>query len=224
MVRKSITQEYFVLALNEKGNMPALRTNESKAGLAIAGLMDLLLNDIIAVEKKKITVIKDLSDELEHIAPLYTYLKEKPRSIEKLANDYVLSTGSRIKQFTAEQGKSLLADNIVTEGEGGLFGNKTKYIPEKDYKDELIDIIKSALKKDEEMTPHDMAIIFILEETKNSSQYFSKYERDGLKTKLKEIKKNPQNKLIADVVNYISDIAACMVVVMTSINSSINSI
>ena len=51
---------------------------------------------------------------------------------------------------------------------------------------------------------------------KNLNQYFSKYESDELKAKLKEMKKNPQNKQLADMINYISDIMAvamaCLVI------------
>lgn len=210
MNRKSVTQEYYVLATNEKGNMPAMHSEESKAGIVVAGMMDLLLKDTIRVEKKKITVIKEKSNELEHISSLYTYLNEKPRSTDKLMSDYMAGTGSRIKKLTTELGESLLTDHSATKGEGGLFGNKTTYIPEKSYKDEVIGIVKSALMKDEEIAPHDMALICILKETKNLKQYFSEHESASLKAKLKEIKKNPQNKQLADMINYVSDMTAVM--------------
>lgn len=54
MNRKSITQEYFTLAVGENGNMPPMRRDEANAGLVVAGCMDLLLNDVIAWEKKKL--------------------------------------------------------------------------------------------------------------------------------------------------------------------------
>lgn len=219
MNRKSIAQEYFVLATNEKGNMPAMYKEESNAGIVAAGLMDLLLNGIVTVEKKKITVIKDIPHEFGHIASLYTYLNEKPRSTDKLMSDYIASTGSRIRQLATEIGESLLADSAAVKGEGGLFGNKTTYIPEKSYKDEVIGIIRSAVTKDEEMTSHDMELIYILKETKNLNQYFSKYKSDELKAKLKEMKKNPQNKQLADMINYVSDITAVlMACIVTSSN------
>lgn len=123
MDRKTIAQEYFTLVVDENGNMPPMRRDESNAGLVVAGCMDLFLNDIIAWEKKTITVIKEIPDGLKHIASLYAYLNEKPRSTDKLMNDYC--TGSRIRQLTAEIGESLLAEDAVTKGEGGIFGPKT---------------------------------------------------------------------------------------------------
>lgn len=203
MNRKSITQEYFALATDENGNMPPMRRDESNAGIVAAGFMDLLLNDVITVEKKIITVVKELPDELGPISSLYAYLNEKPRSANKLMSDYY--TGVKIKQLTTDVGESLLADGVATEGKGGLFGPKTTYISEKSYKDELVAIMKSAVKKDDEITAHDVALIYILKGTKNLNQYFSKHESDELKARLKEMQKNPQNKQLADMISYVSD-------------------
>lgn len=219
MNRASITQKYFVLAINEKGNMPAMHKDESNAGIVAAGVMDLLLNDVIKMEKKKITVMKELPDELRHLSSLYTYLNQKTRSTEKLMNDYIASTGSRIKQLITDLGESLFENNAVTKGEGGLFGNKTIYIPEKSYKEEVIDFLKTAVTKDNEISPTNMALIFILRETKNLNQYVSKEERDELKAKLKEMKKESQNKQLADMISYVSDITS---VVMACIVTSLN--
>lgn len=127
MNRKSMAQEYFALVTDEKGNMPAMRKDESNAGMVVAAVMDLLFNDVITIEKKKITVIEGLPNELDHLASLYAYLNEKPRSTDKLMGDYLMSTGRRMKQFSAEIGESLVSDGAASKGEGGLLGNKTIY-------------------------------------------------------------------------------------------------
>lgn len=114
----------------------------------------------------------------------------------------------------------MLADKAVTKGTGGLFGSKTTYIPVKEYKDELIGVIKSSVTTDDEITPHDAALLYILKETKNLNQYFSKYESDVLKDRLEEIKKNPQNKQLAAMINYVNDMTTIMaaVVIATSLS------
>lgn len=205
MTRKSIAQEYFALVIDQNGNMPPMNKDESNAGLVAAGFMDLLLSGAVTAEKKKIAVIKDMPDELGCLASLYAYLKEEPRSTDKLMWDYIISSGARIKQLTAEIGESLLAGYAAENAKGGLFGNKTVYIPQKDYKDELIGIIKAAA-EDSGNSPHDMALLFLLQKTKNLNQYFSKYERAAWKNKLKELKKDPQNKRLSDMLDYINDI------------------
>ena len=192
--------------------MPSMHKEESYAGLVAAGFMDFLVNNVITADKNKISVIKENPGELAHLALLYAYLNEKPRSIDKLMSDYY--TGSRIKQLTAQIGESLKEEGKAAKGTGGLFGPKTTYIPEKNYKDELIGMIKSAITTGGEITSHDIALIYILKETKNLNQYFSKHESSELKAKLKELKNNPQNKQLADMINYVSDtitvIMACV--------------
>ena len=212
MDRKSIAQEYYTLTVDENGNMPPMHKEESYAGLVAAGFMDFLLKNVITAKKNNISVIKENPGELVHLASLYAYLNEKPRSIDKLMSDYY--TGSRIKQLTAQIGESLEEEGKAAKGTGGLFGPKTTYIPEKNYKDELIGTIKSAITTGGEITSHDIALIYILKETKNLNQYFSKHESSELKAKLKEMKNNPQNKQLADMINYVSDtitvIMACV--------------
>ncbi|MFG6378035.1 MAG: hypothetical protein K1W19_06920 [Lachnospiraceae bacterium] len=66
--------------------------------------------------------------------------------------------------------------------------------------------------KEKEISSHDMAFVYILKETKNLNQYFSKYENDKLKAKLKEIKKDSQNKQLADMISYVSDMTTIMAV------------
>lgn len=211
MNRKSIIKEYFILAVNEKGSMPVTRKTESNAGLVVAGMMDLLLGDVIAIEKKKITVVKSLPYDLKHIAPLYEYLEAKPRSAKKLMRDYAAAAGrNRLKQLTGELGEALLAEYAVVKGESGLLGNKTVYIPEQGCKEEIISAIKSAVTNVGEMTPHDIALLSILKETKNLNQYFSAYESKELKARLKEIKADPQNKQLANMIHYVSDMTAVM--------------
>ena len=43
MNRKSIAQEYYILATNENGYMPVMHQDESIAGIVAAGIMDLNL-------------------------------------------------------------------------------------------------------------------------------------------------------------------------------------
>ena len=126
-------------------------------------------------------MIKGLPDSLAYLEDLYTYLKEKPRHMEKMMTDFY--AGSR------------------------KFAPKRVFIPEKAYKDELIGMIRSAV-QEEEMDPCDVALIWLLQQANCLKQYFSKHETDQLKDRLKEMKKDPVNKQIANMIDYVSDMAA----------------
>lgn len=77
MDRATITQEYFVLAVNEKGIMPMLNGTEAKAGIAATGVMNLLLSEVIKIEKKKAEAVEELPEELAFLNLLYGYLQGK---------------------------------------------------------------------------------------------------------------------------------------------------
>ena len=216
MNRKSTAQEYYTLMIDKNGLMPAMHRDEAVAWLAASAFMDLTVNDIVAVEKKKITVIKELPDSLIYLEDLYTYLKEKSRQMEKMMTDFY--AGSRNKKLAEKIGESLCKDGAAVEEKGGLFAPKRVFIPEKAYKDELIGMIRSAV-KEEEMAPRDVALVWLLQQTNCLKQYFSKHESDQLKQKLKEMKKDPQNKQLAEMIDYVSDMTAVMaVVIVTSMN------
>ena len=216
MNRKSTAQEYYTLVIDKNGLMPAMHRDEAGAGLAASAFMDLTVNDIVAVEKKKITVIKELPDSLGYLEDLYTYLKEKSRQMEKMMTDFY--AGSRNKKLAEKIGESLCKDGAAVEEKGGLFAPKRVFIPEKAYKDELIGMIRSAA-QEEEMAPCDVALVWLLQQTNCLKQYFSKHESDQLKQKLKEMKKDPQNKQLAEMIDYVSNMTAVMaVVIVTSMN------
>lgn len=215
---RSVTQEYYMLAVNEKGYMPAMRSAESNAGLVVAAVAELLLNGVITMGDKKLlvgkelAVVKELPGELGYLASLYGYLREKTRSTGKLMNDYLASTGSRIRQLTCELGAALVEADAAKSAEGGLFGGKVLYVPERDGKEAVVRRLKSAIVADGELSVHDAALLAILRETKNLSQYFSAFERDVLQERLKELKQNPRNRELAKMIEYVSDMTGLMAV------------
>lgn len=74
-------------------------------------------------------------------------------------------------------------------------------------------------KQEEEMDLCDVALIWLLQQANCLKQYFLKHETDQLKKKLKEMKKDPLNKQLANMIDYVSDMTAVMaVVVVTAIN------
>lgn len=165
-------------------------------------------------------MINDLPDYLGHLVSLYAYLKEKTRSIDKLMGDYTVSGGSRLRQLAAETGEALTAEHRAVKKNGGLFGGKVIYIPDQGYQAELISVIKAVVSGEEEITPHDAALISILQETKNLNRYLSREERSSLKGRLKEIRSNPQSRELADMINHISDMTAIIAALIVTTSMS----
>lgn len=215
MDRMSIAQEYFLLAVDEEtGIFPPLRRGECQAGLVAAGVMDLLEHHVAQMERKTITILGSLPDQLTFLQPLYQYLQQKPRTGERMMGDYLASTGGRIKELTASIGRSLVAIGAAEEGSGGLFGNKPVYLPKKSGKEETVARIRAVLNQDGGWTDRDLALLCILQETRTLALYLSPEESGRWKERLKAIRRDPHNRHLADLIHYLDDLTAVMAAVM----------
>lgn len=214
MNRESITQEYFILSTTDKGTFPLLNSDESKAGLIAAGTMDLLYSEVITLNKKIIEVVKELPDELMHLAFLYEFLKGKKRSTNKVMEYFNLNfTSKTFNEYYNDIGSFLAKSGIVELDTLKFFGDKTLYIPDEGYKQRLIDTLKKDAISKDELQFHDVAIISLLKETKNLNQYFSAHEYKLIKNKLKEIRKNPNNKPIKEMIGYIDEMCTMIALI-----------
>lgn len=210
MERKTIAQEYYALVTDKNGNMPPLRAEESKAGLVAAGLLDLLLGGVVAVEAKKASVPgqQALPKELAPLAPLYAYLAERPRTMERVMQDY--SSEARARQLIASVGEGLLADGAASLGKGGLFGPGKTYVVEERYKQEVAGALKTAVMGKAPLSPHDRALLCSLKESRNLGRYFSQEEQQYLKARLRETECCPQNRQMAAMIHSVQDTAAVL--------------
>lgn len=213
MKRMSTAQEYYTLMIDKNGLMPAMYKAEAGAGLVAAAFLELLVNDIISVENKKITVRDKLPENMEYLGTLYTYLQEKTRTMEKVVMEFY--SGRRNRELVEGIGETLCEEGAAVEKEGGVFGPKRLFIPSKDYKEALVEELRTAVREDE-LTPREVALIYLLEEAKCLKQYFSKYESDQLKEKLKEIKKDPMNRRLAQMIDYVGDITDIITVLLVT--------
>jgi hypothetical protein len=185
MNRKSIGQEYVILATNKNGKL----SSDGKVGVVVAALADLMIEGVVVLEKKLLEIKKDLPANLNHLTSLYEYLNEKPRKMDKVMGDYCLGlTDKRVKALVAEIGD----------------------VPKASDKEMLIATIKDEIMQKEELSAHDMALVFVMQETKCLKQYLSKYELDTLKVKLKAMRKDSQNKELRDMIICVDRMMVCM--------------
>lgn len=205
MNRKSMIQEYYMLVTNKHGEMGNLRREDSKVGLVVAGLYELLEAKVILIDKKMIKVLKDLPDELSYLSSLYSYLNKKPRTISNVINNYLAYSVQRINLLIKDICKPLLKEELVVEAKGGFSGRKTVYIPDAGYKENLISQIK--LNINDEMKSNDLVLLYILKKTKNIKQYYSSDELNSLKTMFDGVK----NKTLIDYASYHDIVTICFI-------------
>lgn len=205
MNRKSMIQEYYMLVTNKHGEMGNLRREDSKVGLVVAGLYELLEAKVILIDKKMIKVLKDLPDELSYLSSLYSYLNKKPRTISNVINNYLAYSVQRINLLIKDICKPLLKEGLVVEAKGGFSGRKIVYIPDAGYKENLISQIK--LNINDEMKSNDLVLLYILKKTKNIKQYYSSDELNSLKTMFDSVK----NKKLIDYASYHDIVTICFI-------------
>ena len=101
----TLSQEYLICAVNEKGTLFTFNT-EKLVCLVAAALLELQLEGCAAVNKKFITVTGPLPQEMAHLRPLYDYLNTgKPMQTEKLLEEYTYSvTDAHLNELMAAIG------------------------------------------------------------------------------------------------------------------------
>ena len=84
----TLSQEYLLCAVNEKGRLPHLGV-ERTVCLVAAALLELQLEGCVAVDKKYVTVTGPLPEGQAHLRPLYAFVnRPKPIRKEKLLEEY----------------------------------------------------------------------------------------------------------------------------------------
>lgn len=206
----TISQKYLLCVLNEKGKFPSIDTGIEVCLLAGA-LFDLKISDDVKMgDDKKIYISGQLASSLLHLESLYTFIKEsKAMRVDKLASEYCFSfNDKRKKKLINDMGMSLVNLGVATYEKGGFFGNTDFYIPKKEYVDNIIENIRAELLEEGNVSDDIIALVSLLEKSNQIKRYFSAYEKDKLKIRIKEIKDTEPHKVVKEMVDYIDGLIA----------------
>lgn len=206
----SISQSYMICALNEGGKLPALSV-ESPVCLLAGGLIDLIFAKCIAVgQDKKLCITGELGEENQYLNTLYTFIKEsKPMKVEGLAAEYAFTfSDKRLKLLIKDVGTSLVTLGYATTESGGLLGKTPCFIPDSKIIDSVIQSIRAELLENGTVSDNMIALVSLMDKSNQIKRYFSKYEKDKLKVRLKEIRESGTNKLVKEMVDYIDTLVA----------------
>jgi hypothetical protein len=76
MSNLTISQEYLLCVLNEKGKIPAFDTAPNY--LFAGGLIDLIYSGSVAIDNEtKVQIVAEMKPQYLHLNPLYTFIKDK---------------------------------------------------------------------------------------------------------------------------------------------------
>lgn len=212
----TITQEYMICVLNEKGKMSEMLGVEKIVCFVASGLLEMKLEGCIAMEKKKVCVISDLPEKLAHLKPLYDYINRyESVKIEKIIEEYTYTfTDKRFYELVDSVGKSLAEINMAEEIEKGILGKRKYYIPTKDAVHYVIDMIRSELLEEGEITEDIVLLTILLAKGKIIKKYFSEYEQKEMKLRLKEILNSADGHMVQEMIDHIENMIYTMTVLM----------
>ncbi|MDR2197184.1 MAG: GPP34 family phosphoprotein [Coriobacteriales bacterium] len=189
----SFTQEYYLCAINDRGNLPVLDTEIATCLLA-GGIMELTQQGYLSYdEKKRFVVAKPWDDALPYLKPLYDQVAsfKKPQKIDGVVAAYEASLQAPLPDLLSALGTSLAAAGYAEElNEQGLLHNKTRYAPKPEAVTRSIEKIRAEFLEDGTISDETLCLAALLDGSHLIKRYFSKVEAGALKERLKELRES----------------------------------
>ena len=162
------------------------------------------------ISGKRVCVTGALPEEKAFLRPLYDYLnQEKPLKPEKILEDYHYSfSGKRLNALIGSIGESLAADGLAQASEAGL-------LPTKEAIGRVIDLVRSELLEEREVTEDIAALVILLEKSGVIRKYFSPYEQKEMKDRLAAIVKSPEGALVQEMLDDVNGMLEAIAVFLT---------
>ena len=213
MSNLSLSQEYMMCALNDKGKISTFSL-ERVIAVAASAVVELMMDDIIESDGKKLSVKKALPEDMRYLSPVYDFIEKKERvGFRTVVEHFSFTLSSKnIDELFDSIGDSLVAAGCVKKEKSGMLGNKNAYIPDAKAANTIIQNIRAEILEDGELTEDIAALTAILDKTGELMRFFSAYEKKDVKKRLKEIKNNPENKEISKVINYVEELMIIIIV------------
>lgn len=212
----SLTQQYLLCALNENGKLPALGV-EKVLCLSAAGVLELLMEDILVFEGKKLRINRPLPQERAYLSPIYEVIEKKqPVKFETVVEFFTVSlTDTNINRLIDHVGESLVQAGCARKEKGGLFGGKNRYLPGKAEVDTVVQRIRAEILEEGELSEDVVALAALLQRSGDLPRYFSAYEKKDFKRRMKEIKEHPGSEMIRRAAEYVDSLLLVMIVAAT---------
>ena len=171
----------------------------------------------MSLDQKRVAVTGPLPEGRNYLKPLYGFLAEKgSMKPEKVMEAYTYSLSDKhIDALMDSVGGSLEELGLAQRVRAGLFGSKTAFAPRKEAINGVVDMVRSELLEDGDVTDEVAALTALLDKSGCLKEYFSKFEQREIKQRLKDIAASPNGRLVGEMVEYIYNMIATMTVLTT---------
>ena len=216
MKNLSTTQQYFLCILKKNGKISSLEMEKTTC-LAASAVVELLMEDILAFDGKKLSIQAPLPEKKSYLRQVYNIVaKKQPIKFENAIEYFSFNfTDKYINGLVEDLGESLAELGCVRKEKGGFMNGKTLYIPNEADVDHIVQNIRAELLEDGEISEEIVVLTALLNKSQDLQRYFSSYEKQALKKRLAEIKENPQNELIHKATEYIDTLFLMFIVAIS---------
>lgn len=216
MKNLSTTQQYFLCILKKNGKISSLEMEKATC-LAASAVMELLMEDILTFDGKKLSIQAPLPEKKSYLRQVYDIVvKKQPIKFENAIEYFSFNfTDKYINGLVEDLGESLAELGCVRKEKGGFMNGKTLYIPNEADVDHIVQNIRAELLEDGEISEDIVVLTALLNKSQDLQRYFSSYEKQALKKRLAEIKENPQNELIHKATEYIDTLFLMFIVAIS---------
>ena len=188
MGKLSYTQEYFLCAVNTKGE---LKTDAIHSALFAGALLELHENGFLEYtgnEKELVVVSKPLDNDFAYLKPLYDYIESQKKPMKRKALPEFVFNSKRFTELVSAIGASLVALGCADElPPQGLFKNKTGFAPKADKAKLVVEKIRTEHLRDGTMENEILVLAILLSQGNLINDCFDKADAEHLKQRLKEV-------------------------------------
>jgi len=207
----SYTQEFYLCAINDKGELSFFsKGTEIECAFFASAMMELLEHGYVkSDENEYIISINPLDDSHSYLKPLYDFIvaQKKPMTLKDLAPEWMVSfkINKPSGELLAAIGSSLATLGYADElSDKGLLKSKTRFVPKPEAVKPVIEKIRAELLEDGNITNETICLTALLDSSRIVGNYFSKVEADDLKKRLEEIKNSEAFSTVKDVLERIT--------------------
>jgi len=201
MQKLSFTQKYYLCSLTKRGgfsNLVCLLTG------GIAELLD--LGYIQRAEKDKLVRAKPWDGSPPYLKPINDKIETSNKPLT--AVQHIDTFNSRLSEELVNAYKvSLLESGCADEIPCNKPKKKIRIKPKPEALKEIVNNLRSEMLSDEELFVDTILLATLLDASGKIGNYFSRFERNDLKKRLKEVRDSGHGAMIRDVLAHFNDVS-----------------
>jgi len=171
---------------------------------------------LLSAYEPTLVLTKPWDDVLPYLKPLYEKIAEakKPHTAKQVVESF---SGKQTRELISVYKATLLKSEYADEVPYNRFSKKNAFIPKTELIKEIVGKVRTEMLSDAEMPREVILLVTLLDASGQVGDYFSKFEKNDFKKRLKEVRESEAGALIREVLTQMSDEAVMVAVAAISV-------